>query len=378
MLLLLGLFGHASRSWRDTLLNDFAPGASPGYVAKMSSRPAALAPLATYATKYLELIELSVTGSLLPPDTRGECHPDRPVKLPHGRKVTDRNVGTCYAVNTDSFNMHRRLIGRDWPTHGVTMVGHARLRNIRHCIEHALAADVQGDFVELGVWRGGASIYARAVLNVLGQHRRTVRLFDIFGLIEGYGPATEFLAVKLPAVKANFETYDVQAGVTYHLGLFNQSLPQFYQDHKSDPSMRVAVLRIDGNFYESYQDALYYMYPRAAQTDHMHLCDLLDSLLGPLCNRWDFVPVGGFVIFDDFVRGSEAPGSLGRFWFDFKRAHGLNEELLAIDWASSFFQKVTNVKVDWGAYARDRKLMQTQVAKSVSSQPRFRFRKDSH
>ena len=86
-----------------------------------------------YATKYLELIEPSLTGSLLPPDTRGECqcHPDRPVKLPEGRKVTDQNAGTCYAVNTGSFNTHRLLIGRDWPTHGVTMVGHARLRNIR-------------------------------------------------------------------------------------------------------------------------------------------------------------------------------------------------------------------------------------------------------
>ena len=370
LLCALAPFGDTSRSWRDTLLNDFSPDASPRYVAKMSSRPAALAPLATYATKYLELIELSLTGSLLPPDTRGECHPDRPVKLPHGRKVTDRNAGTCYAVNTGSFKTHRRLIGRDWRTHGVAMVGHARLRNIRHCIEHALAAGVQGDFVELGVWRGGASIYARAVLNVLGQHQRTVRLFDIFGLIEGYASASEFLAVKLPAVKANFETYDVQAGVTYHLGLFNQSLPQFYQDHKSDPSMRVAVLRIDGNFYESYQDALYHMYPRAAQTAHvLHLLrSLLDSD-ATLCNRWEFVPVGGFVIFDDFVQGSLVPGSLGRCWVDFKRAHSLNEQLLAIDWTSSFFQKVTDVKVDWGAYARDRKLMEAHTAKSVAGRP---------
>ena len=287
LLFTLALFGDTSRSWRDTLLNDFAPGASPEYVAKMSSRPSTLAPLATYAAKYLELIELSLTGSLLPLDTRGECHPDRPVKLPEGRKVTDQNAGTCYAVNTGSFNTHRRLIGRDWPTHGVTMVGHARLRNIRHCIEHALAAGVQGDFVELGVWRGGASIYARAVLNVLGQHKRTVRLFDIFGLIEGYASATEFLAVQLPAVKANFETYDLHAGVSYHVGLFNQSLPQFYKDHESDPSMRVAVLRIDGNFYESYQDALYHMYPRAAKTDHVesHVAwhFLLDSRSAPRC-----------------------------------------------------------------------------------------------
>ena len=90
------------------------------------------------------------------------------------------------------------------------------------------------------------------------------------------------------------------------------------------------------------------------------------------------MPVGGFVIFDDFVQGSQAPGSLGRCWVDFKRAHGLTEKLLAIDWTSSFFQKVTDVKVDWGAYARDRKLMQARAAKSVARQPRFRFRNNHH
>ena len=58
------------------------------------------------------------------------------------------------------------------------------------------------------------------------------------------------------------------------------------------------------------------------------------------------MPLGGFVIFDDFVQSSNAPGSLGRCWVDFKRAHGVTEKLLAIDWSSSFFRKVTDVKVD--------------------------------
>ena len=58
----------------------------------------------------------------------------------------------------------------------------------------------------------------------------------------------------------------------------------------------IAVLRIDGNFYESYQDALYYL--------------------------WELVPVGGFVIFDDYVEGKNAPW-LGHFWAELKRAHGL-------------------------------------------------------
>ena len=327
-------------SWRARLLTEFAPGASPAYLLDMRDRPRNLAPLPQYAAKYLDLIELSLTGSLLPPNARGECHPDRPLQLPRGKKATDRVAGTCYVVNSGDFSVHRRLIGRDWPALGVTMVGHARLHNIRHCLEQAVAAGVPGDFVELGVWRGGASIYARAVLDVLGQRERSVRLFDAFGRIPGYGPATEFLAVTLQNVASNFETYGLEDGVVYHAGLFNETLPGFYHAHKGDPRSRIAVLRIDGNFYESYQDALYHM--------------------------WEFVPVGGFVIFDDYVEGKNAPW-LGHFWAEFKRAHGLREQLRAIDWTSSFFQKVTDVQVDWTAYARDRARTQGRATKAVGT-----------
>ena len=166
-------------------------------------------------------------------------------------------AGTCTVTNTGRFDAHRLLIGRDWPTHGMTIVGHACSRNVRHCLELALSSNVPGDFVELGVWRGGASLYARAVLNArLGVPERRagssrlVHLFDAFGLIKGYGLASDFLAVKLPAVKSNFETYGLTEGVHYHPGLFNESLPRFYARHKAKHSslkFQIAVLRIDGN-----------------------------------------------------------------------------------------------------------------------------------
>jgi hypothetical protein len=309
--------------WRNTLLTSFAPGASPEYVSSVRHGSQNVPPLPPYASKYLELLELSLTGSLLPKPLRSECHPER-----QASSSSAPRKGTCYAVNQGDFNVQRRLVGRDWPTHGVTMVGHARLRNIRHCLERAIAENVPGDFVELGVWRGGASIYARALLEVYAQRERSVRLFDAFGRIPGYGAAAEFLSVSLPEVKDNFATYGLHEGVEFNAGLFNDTLSRFYHEHvDKHRHMRIAVLRIDGNFYESYQDALYYM--------------------------WEFVPVGGFVIFDDYVEGKNAPW-LGQFWADFKRAHGLSERLLAIDWTSSFFQKKTDVRVNWNAWARDR------------------------
>lgn len=327
-------------AWRHALLTEFAPSASPEYVSAVRHGKRGLPPLPPFAAKYLDLVELSLTGSLLPESARGECHPERSVKglPPRGKE------GTCYAVNQGAFNVQRRLVGRDWPTHGLTMVGHARLHNIRYCLERVIALRVPGDFVELGVWRGGASIYARAIIDAYEQRERSVRLFDAFGRIPGYGPATEFLAVTLEEVMNNFDTYGLGEGVDYVPGLFNETLPHFRRAFKRAPHSDIAVLRIDGNFYESYQDALYYL--------------------------WEFVPVGGYVIFDDYVEGKRASW-LGQFWAEFKRAHGLREQLLAIDWTSSFFQKVTDVRVNWSAYARDRARMQRRAVKTVgSSRPR--------
>lgn len=315
-------------TWRDTLLTGVAPFASQEYLSAVRHGYHGLPPLPLFAAKYLELIELSLTGSLLPEAARGECHPERQPPSPRGK------VGTCSAVNQGPFIVHRRLVGRDWPTHGVTMVGHARLHNLRHCLQSAIAQNVPGDFVELGVWRGGASIYARALLEVYEQRERSVRLFDAFGRIPGYGAASKFLAVTLPEVEDNFKAYGLHEGVEFNAGLYNETLPQFYHKHKDNRFARIAVLRIDGNFYESYQDALYYL--------------------------WEFVPVGGFVIFDDYVEGHNAPW-LGHFWAEFKLAHGLREKLHAVDWTSSYFRKEKDVKVNWSAYARDRARMKVHA-----------------
>ena len=81
---------------------------------------------------------------------------------------------------------------------------------------------------------------------------------------------------------------------------------------------KLAVLRIDANFYDSYQDALYYLYP--------------------------LVPVGGWVIFDDIM--SHPP--VARCWQDFQRDQGFSETIIQIDHHSAYFVKTTDVTVDMG------------------------------
>ena len=88
--------------------------------------------------------------------------------------------------------------------------------------------------------------------------------------------------------------------VFFYRGLFQTTLPPFYAKHK-DSGLQLAVLRVDGNFHDSYQDALY--------------------------NLYGFVPVGGYVIFDDVFSHAGAMQA----WKEFKEDHGLPEELTQID-----------------------------------------------
>src|SRR4051812_42922394 len=62
-----------------------------------------------------------------------------------------------------------RVMGSDWPFSGLTMVGMERLDDLQECVESVVADGVEGDVIEAGTWRGGASILARATLDTLGE-----------------------------------------------------------------------------------------------------------------------------------------------------------------------------------------------------------------
>merc|ERR1719220_2958792 len=198
----------------------------------------------------------------------------------------------------------------DWPPYGYTMVGNRRMQNVKFAIEDVVSKNIKGDFAELGVWRGGASIYARLLLNVFGQASRKVHVFDAFESIPGYGASADFLQNSMASVQKNFEKFGaLDKNVQFYKGLFKNTVPPFRGT--------LAVLRIDGNFYDSYQDALYYMYPQ--------------------------VPVGGLVIWDDVMSHPDVM----QCWKDFKKDYNMTENLIQIDIHSAWFRKVRHFNVDF-------------------------------
>jgi hypothetical protein len=78
------------------------------------------------------------------------------------------------------FQNQSRELGRDWPSQAPSMIGNARMTNLRNIAEIVLKDNVPGDFIATGVWRGGACIMMRAVLKTHGIVDRCVWGADSF------------------------------------------------------------------------------------------------------------------------------------------------------------------------------------------------------
>jgi O-methyltransferase len=217
-------------------------------------------------------------------------------------------------VEAGEFDSESREVGRDWPADAETMVGMKRLANVRACVEQVLQDGVPGDLIETGAWRGGTTIYMRAVLKAHGVEDRTVWVADSFaGLPPFDGRFTADagdqhhtrtdLAISLEEVQENFGRYDLlDDRVEFLKGWFSDTLPEA-------PIEQLAVLRLDGDMYSSTMDALQALY--------------------------DKVSVGGFVIVDDYG----AVPACAKAIHDFRDTHGITDALEPIDWAGVFWRK---------------------------------------
>ena len=204
--------------------------------------------------------------------------------------------------------------GRDWPKSAVTMIGTARMRNLRRLVETALAEGVEGDLLEAGVWRGGACIYMRGILAAHGVRNRKVWVADSFAGLpkpdEILYPADKGdihhtvheLSASLDEVKDNFGRFGLlDEQVAFLPGWFKDTLPQA-------PIEQLSVLRLDGDMYGSTMDTLQALYHRVAQ--------------------------GGFIIVDDYILPA-----CRQAVDDFRDQQGINEPLHDVDGAAAYWKR---------------------------------------
>ena len=202
----------------------------------------------------------------------------------------------------------------DWPTLAHSMIGMKRMDNIQFCVESVLREGIEGDLMETGVWRGGAVIFMRALLEVHGDRERKVIAADSFEGLPQPDLASypqdrgldfflcDELSVPLEEVRGNFAKYGLlDDRVVFLKGWFKDTLPDA-------PVEKIAVLRLDGDLYQSTMEAL--------------------------TNLYDKLSPGGYCIIDDF-----AIPACKKAVEEFRNQRGITEPLVEVDWTAVYWRR---------------------------------------
>jgi O-methyltransferase len=264
------------------------------------------------ADDYLDLLMKVITRYGFDPPVRAPVQRSRlrkPLKAIN-RALAPAHLAVLRSVPT---SLDARATGRDHPWLAESMVGLRRLENVKDCVRTVIEEAVPGDLVETGVWRGGTVIFMRACLRAFGDDDRIVWAADSF---EGLPPPSgrhpedtgdllhtwEHLAVSLEEVQANFERYGLlDSRVRFRKGWFSDTLP-------TAPIEQIAVLRLDGDMYESTMDALVNLFPK--------------------------VSAGGFVIVDDYGTIPACKQAV----HDYRDGLNITSEIIDIDGYGAFWR----------------------------------------
>ena len=208
----------------------------------------------------------------------------------------------------------KRVDGRDWPINGFTMIGQRRLDNLQFCAQQVLENGVEGDFLEAGVWKGGAAMLMRGILKTYNDNRRSVWLADSFKGLPPPKPEWEAdagdtlhqyeeLAISQERVKAHFVA----------LGLLDEQVKfipgWFHETLYTAPVKKLSLLRLDGDMYESTYVSL-------------------DAL-------YDKVSIGGYIIVDDYGFIESCKKAV----HDFLDKRSLSPDIHVVDWTGVYWKK---------------------------------------
>lgn len=220
-----------------------------------------------------------------------------------------RGLAFADVIRVTPAQVSRALNHMHHETRLLTMSADELIDNTLTLTRRLIDDGVPGDLIETGAWRGGMTIMMRAALNAYGDETRCVWVADSFQGLPEADPETdlrdaiwsrlmravESLASDLDAVRAAFARIGLLDERVHFLpGWFKDTLP-------SAPIERLALMRLDGDWYESTRTALEALYPK----------------LSP----------GGYVIVDDYG----LPTGCARAVDEYRARHGIDAPLV---WAN--------------------------------------------
>lgn len=187
-------------------------------------------------------------------------------------RTADRDVQT----SADLSDADRKIIQRVAP---YTMTSLERRASLLGAVDHVVKHGIAGDIVECGVWRGGSMMAVALALMARGDTSRHLYLYDTF---EGMSEPTEAdKALSGESAQAQLERTDrghalwavagledVQATLAstgypaerihYVRGKVEDTIPGTLPE-------RIALLRLDTDWYESTRHELNHLYPRLSR-----------------------------------------------------------------------------------------------------------------
>jgi hypothetical protein len=208
-----------------------------------------------------------------------------------------------------------------------TMTSDARITALCSAVRHVARNAIPGDIVECGVWRGGSMMAAALTLLQERDAGRTLHLFDTFsGMTQpgevdvapdgrsaeallreadpaDEGPQSVWCRAPLEGVRAAMAGtgYDM-ARVRFVAGPVEETLPR-------EAPERIALLRLDTDWYESTRHELEHLYPRLV--------------------------AGGVLIIDDYGHWQGARMAVDEYF----SARGIAIDLLPIDYTGRWAVK---------------------------------------
>lgn len=181
-------------------------------------------------------------------------------------------------IPADFDAVDRALWGRVMP---YTMTGHTSAYSLRRAVEYVVRAGIPGDIVECGVWKGGCSMAMALTLEALGDRTRSLYLYDTYddgwpeggpddvmtdgttahelwlaAVARGENPDTLFAKHDQVAAAMKSTGYPMEK---VHLvkGKVEETIPGTMPD-------KIALLRLDTDWYESTRHEFLHLYPRLA------------------------------------------------------------------------------------------------------------------
>jgi hypothetical protein len=222
----------------------------------------------------------------------------------------------------------REIIDR---VNAYTMTGDLRIESLLNSVKHIVDADIDGAFVECGVWKGGSILAMILQLQALGCNDREIYLYDTFegmsqptekdvseyndNALEALGKVADGERLYDHYFNADIFNEDLVKSLIFETGYPQEKL-HFVKGKVEDtiPEVapdKVAILRLDTDWYESTKHEMIHLYPRLSR--------------------------GGILIVDDYGHWEGAKVAVEEYFSEL----GANRPLLhRIDYAGRIAQKL--------------------------------------